>query len=279
MTTKLDTTLEYLQSRLVSAVLRSPSMQHIADMSQRMAETAGIVAGTMIARRVKECCETCATPEGIAVTIHDMVTIFKSKLEEAAHATAQAIGSDEVSVRKGIELHDNPTADVKAAIGETMQRQYIDFVMDKNGFFMDVDDENGKSFCAGEMVWRPDGNKALRVRPEVFNMPEPAATDEKDDPIAAAIARGLSELFGGEVKVITGSSPIDVVLQARGIKADADVLKQLEEANKHRPVCRCKHCLLWWAYAGPNEVAGDYGPFTKVEVNAKQRELKLEETA
>lgn len=50
-------------------------------------------------------------------------------------------------------------------------------------------------------------------------------------------------------------------------------------AGSHPFRCNCPTCLHWWALAGPDgDKPGCYGPFTKDEVNAKQRELNIEET-
>ena len=49
--------------------------------------------------------------------------------------------------------------------------------------------------------------------------------------------------------------------------------------SDHAYECRCDFCLEWWTELGPDGFEpGNYGPFTKEEVNARQRELGLAET-
>ena len=49
-----------------------------------------------------------------------------------------------------------------------------------------------------------------------------------------------------------------------------------QEASDHNYNCRCDKCLEWWAQMGPDGGdPGDYGPFTKDEVNGKQKELNF----
>lgn len=279
MKRNIDATLEYMQSRLVESVLKAQSMQDILDLSHRMAETAGIVAGTMIARRVKDCCPTCASPEGVAVTIHDMMYVFKSRLEEAARATAASIKTDEVAVFKGIQMHDNPPKD-EPTPAAVKTRAHIDFVVDAGNNFVDVHDPEGKSFAAGVWVQLDGGLSALRVYPEVFGLQHaPEATQPpKDDPMQNAIARELEKMLGVKVHVVEAGSAIEAALAVQGVKLSREALAKLEAASAHHKTCRCQDCLLWWAYAGPDQVPGDYGPFTKDEVNAKQKVLKIEET-
>jgi hypothetical protein len=47
-------------------------------------------------------------------------------------------------------------------------------------------------------------------------------------------------------------------------------------STEHSYGCRCNGCLTWWAKMGDDE--GDYGPFTRAEVNERQRQLGLSET-
>ncbi len=55
--------------------------------------------------------------------------------------------------------------------------------------------------------------------------------------------------------------------------------KVLDISSNHSYDCACNTCLSWWASVGPNGgEPGSYGPFTKEQVNAKQRELGMEET-
>lgn len=272
----MNATLEQMQARLVDAVLKSDSIQNVVELTQRFAETAGIVAGTMIARRVKDCCGTCASPEGVAVTINDMINTFKVSLEESARATASAINTDEVAVFKGIQLHNNPPKEeVKPG------RAYIDFVIDSTNHFVDVHDPEGKSFAAGAWVTLDGGLSALRVFPHVFGpQPKPEPNKDPEDPIAAAIVKQLRAVgFDvGDLKVVHASSPIEAILKMAGVPVSDETVSKLNAASAHHRTCRCESCLLWWAYSGPDQVPGDYGPFTKVEVNAKQKELKIEET-
>lgn len=51
------------------------------------------------------------------------------------------------------------------------------------------------------------------------------------------------------------------------------------ESWDHSYSCKCNLCLIWWAECGPDGgEAGKYGPFTRDQVNAKQRELGIEVT-
>lgn len=50
-------------------------------------------------------------------------------------------------------------------------------------------------------------------------------------------------------------------------------------AGSHHYRCTCDICLEWWAGTGPDGgEPGHYGPFTKEQVNAKQKELGFEIT-
>jgi len=47
-------------------------------------------------------------------------------------------------------------------------------------------------------------------------------------------------------------------------------------ASNHQYSCRCWHCLEWFATCQSDDPADyDFGPFTKEEINAKQRELNV----
>lgn len=51
-------------------------------------------------------------------------------------------------------------------------------------------------------------------------------------------------------------------------------------ASNHVYSCTCMHCLHWWARVGPDGgEPGDYGPFTKEQVNAEQVRLGIEVTS
>lgn len=53
----------------------------------------------------------------------------------------------------------------------------------------------------------------------------------------------------------------------------------LNDAWSHPYDCTCKICLTAWAMVGPDGgEPGNYGPFTKEQVNARQRELNEAET-
>ena len=50
--------------------------------------------------------------------------------------------------------------------------------------------------------------------------------------------------------------------------------KILDEAWSHPYSCNCDTCLSCWALVGPDGgTPGSYGPFTKEEVNKRQREM------
>lgn len=47
----------------------------------------------------------------------------------------------------------------------------------------------------------------------------------------------------------------------------------------HTYGCSCDQCCTWWALMGPDGGEdGNYGPFTKEQVNARQREIEIEVT-
>jgi hypothetical protein len=53
----------------------------------------------------------------------------------------------------------------------------------------------------------------------------------------------------------------------------------LDVADRHRFGCDCDTCLSWWALCGPDGgEPGSYGPFTKEQVNTRQKELGETET-
>ena len=53
----------------------------------------------------------------------------------------------------------------------------------------------------------------------------------------------------------------------------------LDAASNHSYLCRCDLCLAWWALMGPNGgEPGKYGPFSRAEVNERQRQLGESET-
>jgi hypothetical protein len=59
----------------------------------------------------------------------------------------------------------------------------------------------------------------------------------------------------------------------------ADVRVELDAGSSHPFGCDCDTCLTWWARVGPEGgEPGSYGPFTKDQVNARQRELGIQET-
>lgn len=49
--------------------------------------------------------------------------------------------------------------------------------------------------------------------------------------------------------------------------------KTFNTAIEHPARCSCDLCLIWWAEYGAR---GDFGPFTREQVNAKRRELGIE---
>lgn len=80
----------------------------------------------------------------------------------------------------------------------------------------------------------------------------------------------------------TGGSLQDLVdrLAEEIVKEDGpEALAALDAGSNHPYNCRCATCLTWWAHMGPDGGdAGDYGPFTKDEVNGEQRRLGIEVT-
>ena len=55
--------------------------------------------------------------------------------------------------------------------------------------------------------------------------------------------------------------------------------QRLDETSEHPFGCDCVKCLDWWALCGPDGgEPGQYGPFTKEQVNKRQRELGEELT-
>lgn len=53
----------------------------------------------------------------------------------------------------------------------------------------------------------------------------------------------------------------------------------IDTASNHPYGCMCQTCLSWWALIGPDGGdPGDYGPFTKEQVNAEQVRMGVEVT-
>ena len=62
-------------------------------------------------------------------------------------------------------------------------------------------------------------------------------------------------------------------------KVPDDVRDELDASSDHAYGCDCDRCLSWWARVGPDGgEPGCYGPFTKEQVNQRQRELGETET-
>jgi len=65
----------------------------------------------------------------------------------------------------------------------------------------------------------------------------------------------------------------------REIEIRKEHLKILDEAWSHDYQCNCDICLSGWALVGPDGgEPGHYGPFTKKEINQRQRYLNIDET-
>ena len=83
----------------------------------------------------------------------------------------------------------------------------------------------------------------------------------------------------GPVTELFGTPPPPEPPPPKGSLSEDEAIAVLDRASDHHYQCRCDDCLTWWALCGPDgDTPGDYGPFTKAEVNARQREIGEEET-
>ena len=93
------------------------------------------------------------------------------------------------------------------------------------------------------------------------------------------------------VQVLTGDDafaalrppPVSVAAEADGAGWRAPMTREQQFAlldTTHTYGCNCDVCLTWWALMGPDgDDPGDYGPFEKEQVNARQRAIGVEVTS
>lgn len=213
--------LNVLRDELVEFANKG-SISGAVDLATRLIETAGLIAGIASARRAHDCCEQCATVNGVSTTVEAAKRVFDSYIKGSASQAAKKLGlPDPYPTGHAQEPRQARTSHTETA-GET---------------------------------------PASRKQPE-----------GGPDIIAALQALGLT------VTHIQANSPLEALLMAMGHPLPPGVADALQTAQQHAPECACDACLVFWAYAGPDFAGGGYGPFSRAQVNAKQRELGLEET-
>lgn len=271
--------LNRLRDDLMDLARRGP-VPAVLELATQLTEMVGTVAGVMIARRAKECCNECQKHEAINQTANAASNIFRTYLEESAADTAKRLHMADPfpNRRKDTEAR---AADVKPARGYE-PKAYIDIVFETMKVegkpdeerFVEVEAPDGRSMHAGEWIERHDGHTVLRIRPEVFG-PAASPAEEPEHPLEGL----LQALRGHGVDVQVATNPLEAMLLMAGVNLPDTMLGKIRRASQHDKMCDCAACGIWWAYAGPHEgIPGDYGPFSREVINDRQRELGLELT-